>query len=295
METAELPVETEEQEEQDAGAPVEEGAEATRSAAHLFQYSQYVHAGTGARECEHAEDGKCQESDHFHAWVCLPNQLQHADIQEKARAAKARRKRAMRDAGTDGRAASDAYVTLESELDDLMRGDREALLTMLFERESRQHLGEWVLELREDERFETYNQDAEEYRRQAALPEDERDADEWAQLDKAMTEFGDAVEQRIEREREREIGAMRGMEDEQIRDLVRESRIEGESTEYYTHIYYIWLGFVGTRVPPGGMNAKRYFKTLDDFRNGPPEAIEAISETLRELETRTVRGDAAGN
>lgn len=293
METAELPVETQElpvgEQAPEEGAPVEQGAEATRTAANLFQYSQYVHAGTGATECEHKEDGKCSEEGHFHAWVCLPNSLQHADIQEKARAAKARRRRAMRDEATD------AYITLEAELDDLMRGDREALLLMLFERESRQHLGEWVLELREEERFESYPQDAEEYRRQSEIPEDERDAEEWDQLDKAMTAFGDAIEARIEQEKEKELGAMRGMTEEQVRDLVRESRIEGESMEYYTHIYYIWLGFICTRVPPGGMQSRRYFKTLEDFRNGPPEAIAGIDETLRQLESRTIRGDAAGN
>src|SRR5438445_543555 len=95
------------------GAPSENGAEATRTTKHLFSYSKYVHAGDGAEECEHREDGKCEDAAHFHGWVCLPNSLQHRDILDKARAAKARRRRALRDGGDAQRAATDAYVTLE--------------------------------------------------------------------------------------------------------------------------------------------------------------------------------------
>lgn len=284
------PVEVEED-----GAPVEEGAEATRTMSNLFEYSSFVHAGAGSEDCEHREDGTCKEPGHFHAWVTLPNSLQHRDIQEKARAAKARRKRAMRDAGDEGRPASDAYVTLESELDDLMAGEREVLLSEMADRTTRKKFGEYVTDVREnDDRFENYEQDAEEYRRLVNVPEEERDAEEFKQVDELMTAFGNAVQETIEREKEGELASLRKMTDADIRDIVRLSRIEGESAEQSVHTYYTWLAFVGTRVKAGAL-AKRYFGSLEDLRNASPEAVDAIDGTLRELESRTMRGEATKN
>jgi hypothetical protein len=43
-------------------------------------------------------------TDHFHAWVRLPNPYQRKDILEKARAARARRMRTLRDPDSDARA-----------------------------------------------------------------------------------------------------------------------------------------------------------------------------------------------
>lgn len=282
--------------EDEAEDEVAEGAEATRTTAKLFEYSRYVHAGDGAEQCEHREDGACKEAEHFHAWICLPNSLQHRDIQEKARAAKARRKRAMRDAGTDGRPPSDAYVTLESELDDLMLGDRKALLDQIAERTVRKKFGEYVTDVREnDDRFETYGQDAEEYKRQMELPEEQRD-DEFKQLDTLMTDFTKAVEDRVESEKQREIQVMEGLPEENVRALVRESRIQGEATDQSINTYYTWLAFICTRRPGvAQITAKRYFATLEDLRNAPPEAVTVIDDAIKDLETGQIRGEAAGN
>ena len=276
--------------------PVEEGAEATRTTANLFQYSAYVHAGAGALECEHLEDGQCKEVGHFHAYICLPNSLQHRDIQEKARAAKARKKRAMRDAGGDGRQPSDSYIMLESELDDLMLGDREALLRQIATRTTRKKFGEYVTDVREgDERFETYGQDAEEFQRLMKLPEEER-GEEFKQLDDLMGAFARAVEDRVEEETNREIETLRGSPEDAVRNTIRESRIEGEATDVSVNTYYIWLAFVCTRhCSKPEVSAKRYFATLEDLRNASPEAVDAIDETLKDLESRMTRGEALGN
>src|SRR6059058_472198 len=88
-------------------------AEATRSTSELFRWSDYVHVGTDADTCEHAEDGMCADPQHFHAWVCLPNTFQIRDIADKARAAKARKVRALRDP------ESDSYAVLEEDLAEL--------------------------------------------------------------------------------------------------------------------------------------------------------------------------------
>ena len=278
--------------EQQEDGPVE-GAEATRTADHLFQYSTYVHAGAGADECEHREDGKCDDPEHFHAWLCLPNSLQNRDIQDKAKAAKARKKRAMNDAGGEGRPPSDAFVTLESELDDLLSGDRKPIIDGLAEREVREHFGDYMLDVQE--RFENYQQDREEWLRLAALPEEERPDEEYQQLDARMTKFGEAVEERITVERDREAAALEKMSEADLRERLREARIVGEANEASQIAYYTWLAFVGTRRCPGGLASKRYYSTMDDFRAAPPEAVREIDAGLRDLEQRTIRGDAAGN
>jgi hypothetical protein len=65
--------------------------DALKTTGELFRYSSWVHIGGGAEDCEEAETGTCADPLHFHAWCRLPNQLQHADIRERALASKARR------------------------------------------------------------------------------------------------------------------------------------------------------------------------------------------------------------
>lgn len=300
MEAQTLPAEEQDQETgAEDGKPVEEQAEATRSAAHLFQFSMYVHAGVGAEECEHSQDGKCSNAEHFHAWVCMPNSIQHRDITEKSRAAKARRKRALRDAGGEGRQPSDAYVMLESDLDDIMLGDHGPVIKEIAERSVRKTMGDRIVEVREnDERFETYFQDAEEWRRLNALPEDERPEDEYKVLTETMDDFEEAVKARTRGDVEREEAALRALSDEQLRAVVRDARIDGECADASMTAYYLWLGFIGTRVPrlkPNVGSSRRLYGSLEDFRNASPEAVEAVDNAMRELENRMTRGDASGN
>lgn len=286
-----------EPEQAEDGAPVEEGAEATRSSQHLFQYSQHVDAGAGAESCTHRTDGACKEVGHVHAVVALPNSLQHADVQAKARAAKARHKRAMRDAGTLQRPPSDAYVTLESELDDLLLPSRrERVLREVAERETRKRFGDAVIAIRDEERFENYEQDAEEYRRQLKIPEEERDATIFTALDEQMGAFASAIEERVEQERLSEIERLGGLDDEALRGILREARIDEAADDASITTYYTWIGFVGTRqCQADGLPGKRYYQSLEDFKNAPPEIVTAIDNAIRDLEGRMARGDAAGN
>lgn len=284
------------QQPEEDGAPVEEGAEATRSARHLFAHNRAIHAGAGATECEHKDDGKCKDPDHFHAWVSLPNSMQHHDIFEKARAAKARKRRALRDAGTDGRQPSDAYVTLESDLDDLLSGDIEPVIDEIAVRKVKKALPERVAYVREhDERFENYAQDSEEWRRLKAMSEEERPTEEFEQLDRDMDAFEAAVQARGEQEAETERAALRNMDASELREVVRKARIDGESGEAHMVAYYLWMAFISTRKMPGHRVAGRYFATIEELRAAAPEVVDVIDETLRDLEGRLTRGDAAGN
>lgn len=282
----------------DDGAPVEQEAEATRTSANLFSYSMYVHAGNGAESCEHATDGACRDGDHFHAWVCLPNSIQHRDILEKARAAKARRKRALKDAGDAGRPASDAYVMLQADLDETLEGDVEVVIDELAGRNIRKRMAELIREIRDgDDKYETYYQDAEEWRRIMAMPEDQRPGAELEVLNQLMDDFEADVKALVDLETEREREAMRALSPESLREVVCKARIALDTGEAHLNTYYTWLGFIGTRVcaPKQGVAAPRHFATLEDFRSASPEAIDAVDSALRDLEGRLNRGDAAGN
>jgi predicted ATP-binding protein involved in virulence len=268
-------------------------ADATRSTAELFQWSGYVHVGGGAEECEHGVDGECQDSKHFHAWVCLPNPFQIRDITDKARAAKARRSRALKDP------ESDAYAILEDQLSEL-RDDPELLSqvidTLAAEAVDKQ-LVEIIEDMRGDERFEHHDQDAEEFRRLQELPEDERDVEEWERLQDDMLAYANALREAVDKRTDAEKQHLRNAGVDKVIDKERKRRIEADSGEYYLHTYYTWAMFVGARKPTtDGFPSERKFAKPEDLKQAPPEAITALREKIRVLEQRTAtRGDAAGN
>lgn len=280
MEAATLPAEQ-------SGEPVEGGAEATRTGDNLFKYSDYVHVGAGAAECEHATDGQCKDSGHFHAWICLPNTLQHGDMQDKARAAKARRKLAMRDP------ESDAYAVLEAELSDLLEGDREEVVGMLADFKTREEIPEIVSSLNAEERFEDYGQHREEWRRLSEQSEEARDAEEWDRLNKIVDEYSDALREAITTAEETQAHAIRGMGEEDLREALRKRRIAGESESVSRKVFYTWMAFVCTRK--AHRHDDRYFPDMNALKSAPPEAMDVIDSTMDGLERRLTRGEAAGN
>jgi len=267
-------------------------AEATRSTVELFQWSKYVHVGAGAAECEHAEDGECKDSQHFHAWVCLPNVFQIRDIGEKARAAKARKKRALLDP------ESDSYAIMEDELADYARDDMTGMIERIAQANISKRIGEIVRELQEDERFENQEQDAEELRRLTALPEDERgDKEEYDRLQAQVLAYGESFEKLVGEQQEREQESLRKQPAEQVIELERRRRIEETSAEMFWHTYYTWAMYVGARQPvKSGFAIRRKFPQAEDLRSAPPEVVTALREAIAELENATaVRSDAAGN
>ena len=287
------------EQDEDDGVPVE-GAAATQTAEHLFAYSTYVDIGEGAEECPHSRDGACHLAAHFHAFICMPNSLQQSDIQDKMRAAKARRKRSLRDE------TSDAYVILEDEIDDLLRSvgdERDALIGGIARRLVRRRSQEIIREVREgSERYENYAQDVEEWNRlRQEVPEEERNEswknyDEFKQLDEMITTFGREVAEKVDAEEENEKAILEATDDDTLRTQIKDERVEGESSEYAVGVYYQWLGFIATRQPDrDGKPHKRSYQTLDDFRNAPREVVNAVDGALRDLEDRLIRGDAQGN
>lgn len=266
-------------------------AEATRSTEELFQWSGYVHVGRGAEDCEHGIDGECTDPQHFHAWVCLPNTYQFRDIDGKARAAKARKARALRDPETD------SYAVLEEELEDVRVNRFDELIEGVARKRAEKYLSDIIEGLSDDERFEHRAQDAEEFRRQSALPEDERDEEEYERLQRDMLDYADAVKEGVDKQIATEKAALEAMDPKDVLDIERRSRIEDVSQEMYYHIYYKWAAYIGARVPTtSGFSSRRKFEKPEDLHAAPPEVVAALREKINTLEMRTVvRGEAAGN
>jgi hypothetical protein len=268
-------------------------AEATRSTVELFQWSDYVHVGRGADTCEHAEDGTCVDAEHFHAWLCLPNPFQVRDIADKARAAKARKVRALRDA------TSDAHEILELELEELRIDHYDMLVTAIARAEVEKRMGEIVRGVIDgDERFEHHPQDFEELQRLRDLSDpSDQEKQETEQLEADMLAYGEAMQSVIEAETEKETERLKGMPPDDVVEIERRARIEEVGTEIYLHTYYTWCMYIGTRVVgTPHFTSRRRFGEPDALKNAPPEVVVALREKIRELEQKTIaRSDASGN
>lgn len=263
-------------------------AEATRSAAELFQWSDYVHVGRGASECPEATTGKCSDPGHFHAWVCMPNTYQVRDIVDKSAAAKARKRRALHEEG------SDAYETLEMQLDEAYDDHRERMISELSKYLGDKRLLEFIRELRDDERFEHYDQDAQEYRRLSALPEDER-GEEFERLHADMESYREALQARVDEELNGQVERLRALPRAELLDEERRRRVELITNEAYNHTYYTWAIYVGVRDSKEFSSTRR-FKSLEELHAAPPEVVQALRDKIADLELRMYeRGGASGN
>ncbi len=156
----------------------------------------------------------------------------------------------MRDAGDPEKKAppSDAYVILESELDDLLTGDLTHLIELMAEREITMKMPAVVMEVREnDERFEHQDQDAEEFQRLTLMDEEDRPVDEYERLSQQMEAFAAEVQHLHDVEHEREVGRITNLPPDRLREMFRENRIDAESETAGLTSHYLWLAFVCTR------------------------------------------------
>jgi hypothetical protein len=251
--------------------PPSPAAVAERTREQIFRYARYVHVGTGAENCpmalwldtpKDARDGdmpKCPSPDeHFHAWVRLPNPFQMKDIAEKARAAKARRVRSLKDP------TSDPHVILENELDALMSEDMRAfVVSELIDNNFREDYDEALREVLEMEDptfvpedegdkipklYANIEQDQEEYARQVKLPEDARDED-FEELRKTVEAFSEAVQVEMDKITKPKRESLMQRDMAELIDLIRKERIEMSGNDAYLHTFNSWQWFVCTYIP----------------------------------------------
>jgi hypothetical protein len=259
-------------------------SDSTRTTSELFRYSGWVHVGQGAEECEQREGG-CIDPQHFHAWCRLPNQFQHQDIRERALAAKARRIRQLNDPDTD------AHVILEAELAELT--DRDELVEEIVAKDWWKRQLDAMKDVEERDEYEHIDKDRERFAELQALPEADRPADEYAELERHFKAYSDAVE-RAREDLERPIrDAAEGMDDGELRAEVRVNQVAAEGTSVFMDVYARYQWFAGTYTT-AAYDRQRRFQTIEELHEAAPEIIEALRTTFGDLETALQRG-AGGN
>lgn len=271
--------------------PAEEVAarsDATRPVGELFRFSTWVHVGPDAENCEDGRDGTCGDPRHFHAWVRLPNQFQHQDIRERSMAAKARRLRQLRDPD------SDAYAVMAANMEELARGDREALLDELVNKEWwRTHL-DAMADVEGDDEFAHIDRDRE---RLAELQDSDAAGDELNELERHLRDYGERVDARVKEIQRPHRETLDAKSMDELVDLVREQRVQAEASAAFMDSYSKWQWLAGTfNVPPaaGASNARHVFASVEDLENAAPEVVEELRAVYGDLEMSLQRG-ARGN
>src|SRR4051794_18457615 len=165
----------EESVEEQPEAVVQESPADERTVDRLFQFSDFVHVGPGAEECEDGEDGSCGDPLHFHAWCRLPNKFQIAAIRTKAQAAKARMMRRLKDP------ESDEHAIMEADLEAIREAGKEGMIEEVISRTYWQdHLAAMkeVVE-EEDSAFATIEEDQRRFKELSEMPDEQRPKDEY--------------------------------------------------------------------------------------------------------------------
>lgn len=253
--------------------------------AKMHRFSSYLHVGEGAVECEHAEDGACEEQGHMHMWVRMPNQFERKAIGDKAAAAAARRLRVMHDEDSDARAI------LEGELLTLqMANERDPLLSEIIGAHFLDDHLKAVKEVEEDdpEKWATIDEDRERLRALEEMAEEDRPEEEFTELRKHLNEHTTAVNEARERIEEPRKAAFEQNSIEELVEIVREKRIENISNQARREEYAKWQWYTCTLAPKSpdkpGFPSERYFSSIDAFVKAPEEAVEAIAELTAQLE-----------
>lgn len=274
----------------------------------IFRYSEWIHVGDGAEECDHQRDGKCQDTGHFHAWVRLANPFQMRDITEKAMAAKARRVRMLRDPESDPR------VILEEELEGLrLDGEKSILADEIVDRDFQEVYVTAVKEVddidAEDPALDAdvpegesaklwagIDQDREEYERQKELPEEQR-SEEFEALKRRVADYSRAVEDRVAAINEAKKQPLLERDIDELVDIVRQDRIEQAASAAYLHAFDTWHWYVCTYKPRAkGTPNERYWPSYNAMRfEAPTDVVERLRTTFNDLSGRLGRARAAGN
>jgi hypothetical protein len=258
------------------------------SPSELFRWSAYVHVGIGAEACEDRENGKCGDPTHFHAWCRMPNSLQQNSIREKALAAKARRIRQLRDPGCD--------------IHDILEGDlaiaKRSPATMIDELVAKDSVKEYIearKDIGEDENYETIDEDRRRLKALDALPVDQRPQDEYDELVRHVGSFDDAVLERAKARQQPVRDSLEQMDTEKLVELLREDRIERDSTAEFDRVFSLWEWYICTLRPAEGPMSQRMFDSVDALEAAAPEVIRALKDAFEDLESAVAGGAAKGN
>lgn len=252
----------------------------------LFKHSTYLHVGPDADQCEHKQDGSCENLRHFHAWCRIPNQFQHGSLREKGMAAKARKLRALRDP------ESDARVILDSGIEELIAiGAHDEMVEELVAKDFATDYMNAAREVGEEDEFKTIEEDRERRRALSALPEDQRPSEEWDELEKHMTAYGNKVQEEFESNQNPLRESLMAKSVEELGELLREQRLENEAQQAFNAAYSQWEHYIGTLkgCPDDRLPSERYFSDINQMIAAAPEVVEALEQTFEALDAEATR------
>lgn len=252
----------------------------------LFKHSAYVHVGPGASDCPERQDGSCTNQMHFHAWCRVPNQFQHSSIREKAMAAKARKLRALRDP------ESDARTILDSGVEELVHTNaREEMIEELVQKDFLNDYSKAAAEVGEEEEFKTIAEDRERYRALAAMDEEQRPTEEYGELDKHMTSYGQKVQEAFQANQQPVRDSLQEKPIEELGELLKEQRMESEAQQAFNAGYSQWEQYIGTLkcTPDDKLPSERYFSDINQMIAAAPEVVEALEATFQDLDAEASR------
>lgn len=260
----------------------------------LYKYSEWVHVGPGAEECENGMDGECNNSLHFHAWCRLPNQFQHQSIREKAMAAKARRVRLYRDP------ESDASLIIDNQFEEIeaTMGEDAARSTYIEEIVFKDYMKDFfevAQEMNDEEGEEddeppwaTIHEDRERLRVLGQMDPDDRPNEEFAELQSHVKEYEETIEARVKERQDPVRESLQGRSLDELRGMVREQRIQKDANTVYMQTYTLWEQYIGTmrRQVPKEVEAvhERVFKNVEHLRAAAPEVVNALDTTFTNLD-----------
>lgn len=269
--------------------PVEEQAPPERTEARIFRFSDYVHVGEGSAECEHREDGKCKDPDHFHAWIRLPNKFQIVQIREKAQAARARVLRQAKDELTD------RWEIVENQVAEAMSAGKEGVIAELLGREEWKLYRRAMAELVNDDDGEGEGEDPvspwaniegeqERFRFLSAQPEEDRDADEFGELSRHLAKWNEVLDARLEELRAPEREALEAREPDELEEMVRENAVKEQAEGIFMRTYARWQTVVCTLKPKDGRPQDRVYGSPQQLEAESPEVIAGLEVAFNELE-----------
>ena len=275
----------------------EQSSAETRNSSQMFEFSTYVHVGPGAKECEDGENGQCQNSAHFHAWIRLPNQFQLSSLNEKREAATARKLRVLRDEESDSRAI------IDGELEELRRAsDHAALVEAVASADFvKDHMAAMNAIRTDEERgFATIEDDRERLRALEQVPAEDRPQEEFEELQKQVAAYVDAVNEEREAIQRplKESLEEKGLDD--LIDMIRENRIQVIAREVGDEAYAQWQWYICTLQPKSpekpGYPQERIYGSIDHLKAAAPEIIAALRDGFLEIEAAAGRSlQAASN
>lgn len=275
----------------EAPEAVEEGVKSPGR--RLYEFSSWLHVGPGAEECADVEEEKgesnCSNRIHFHAWCRVPNQYEARDIATKALAAKARKARQLRDED------SDASQILDDEMESIAALGDEGKATLVMELVQRDWFKDYleaeqeVLELEADDpgegepdkKYALIKEDERRFAELEAMPEDERPADEYAELEKHLAAFHQDVKDHHDQIQESKRAPLMGRDINALIDMVRKERVVAMANDEFHHVRRSWTMVYGVlRLP----NGDQVWNEPEDLRRAPQEVLAAVNVLFDDLE-----------